>query len=459
MFYIQLILGKIIVFLIKIIDKNRGTDLPGKIILKINKKFPLGFKSIDYDKVVFITGTNGKSTTTNIVSHVIKESKKNVLANLEGANLIAGITTSLIKNAKLNGRLKSEYFVFEIDERSLKGIYDVIPAKHLVITNLQKDQSHRNGDPDFIYRKVKEVVNNDMTLYLNNEEPRSKSFEDFSKNVKYYGVDKNEFSRKHDGPLDITMPCPKCNHKIHFDYFNIDNVGKFSCLNCSFKSEENLKHSLSDIDFEKEIFKYEGENFSMPYNVPFMLYNYSLCILLCENFGISKEDIKKAFQTFINVGGRIENIRYKGKSLKYIRIKQENPETLQSALDIVAADKKEKTFILGLCIIKDEHPFYTNTFYAYDCNFTPLVNSGIKKYIAFSKYVSYDTANRFIYEGVDRKDIATLNTDDVKIILDEVDKAGCDNIYLITWLKTFNDIKKYVKENNLENKPMEENNG
>ena len=77
------------------------------------------------------------------------------------------------------------------------------------------------------------------------------------------------------------------------------------------------------------------------------------------------------------------------------------------------------------------------------------INSNIKKYIAFSEYVCYDTANRFIYEGVEKDKIDILNTDDVEKILEKVDEAECKNVYLITWLETFIDIKNYVKKNNL----------
>ena len=449
MFIIEMIIAKLIIVLINIVDKTRGTDLPGKIALKMNKNFTKGFRNLDYDRIIFITGTNGKSSTMNLVHHVLKSNGYSVAANLEGANLIAGITTTLIKNSTITGKVKPEYFIFEVDERSLQRVHEAVPARHMVITNLQKDQVHRNADPDFIYRKVKKVVNEDMHLYLNNEEPRSKSFEDFARDVTYYGVERNERSWVDEERYAVTMPCPKCSHRIIFDYFNVDNVGRFRCSNCGFKSESDTRFIMRDADFEKAEFTFEGNVYTMPYNVPFMMYNYSLAVALGTNLGLSSNEIQHAFDTFVNIGGRIETIKYKDKELKYIRIKQENPETLQSAIDVVANDKSEKTFILGLCIIKDEPPHYTNTFYSYDCNFSELVNSNVKRYIAFSEYVSYDTANRFIYEGVDPDDIDILNTDDVSEILAKVDEAGSNNVYLITWLETFIAIKKYVKENNL----------
>ncbi len=135
-----------------------------------------------------------------------------------------------------------------------------------------------------------------------------------------------------------------------------------------------------------------------------------MCLLCCiimpepsqwQTLGLSIESIASAFSTFINIGGRIETLRYGEKDIKYIRIKQENPETLQSALDSVAADKTEKVFVLGLYEIVDFVPHYTNTFYAYDCDISKLIESNVKKYICFSEYVCYDAALRFLHEGVE----------------------------------------------------------
>lgn len=444
-FVTELFFAKIIVFLINIINSKKGTSFPGKIINKIDVNFIGKFKGIDLNKVVFITGTNGKSTLTNLLYHILEKNGLNVISNKEGANQKCGIATTLIKNATILGKVKGEYFIFEIDERSLYQIYPYIKARHMVITNIQKDQVQRNGDPDYIVRKLREVINSDMTLYLNNDEPRCKSFEDLSENTVYFGVDKNSQSFVKNGFLDISMPCPLCGRRIEFSYLNVDNIGNFYCPSCGFASQKIPNIKAVDINFEMDRFSINNQIFQMPYNVPFMLYNYSGAVATALSLGLKIEDIAAAFASFKNVGGRIESIIYRKKVIKYIRIKQENPETLQSALDSVANDKNEKVFVLGLNEIVDFDPHYTNTFYAYDCDLKNLINSNVAKYVCFSKYVCYDTALRFIYEGVDEKKIIILPTKDVDILLDAIDKLECSNIYLITWLKTFNQIKEYIR--------------
>ena len=146
------------------------------------------FKGIDYAKVLFITGTNGKSTTTKLITHIFRSSGKKVIANLECANLIYGIATALSKASSLTGRISADYIIFETDERYLPIILKQLPAKNIMITNLQKDQVQRNGDPDFIYRKVFEAVGDDVRLFLNNEEPRTKAFDSKAGEIITYGV-------------------------------------------------------------------------------------------------------------------------------------------------------------------------------------------------------------------------------------------------------------------------------
>ena len=143
----------------------------------------------------------------------------------------------------------------------------------------------------------------------------------------------------------------------------------------------------------------------------------------------------------------METLNFKSKVNKYIRIKQENPETLQTALDYISQDKTKKIFLLGLEEIKDFEPFYTNTFYAFDCNIDKLIDSNVERYICFSEAVAQDSANRLIYGGVPKDKISVLPSDDDDVIMKELDKYDIDNVYLITWLKKYHELDKYIKNN------------
>ena len=179
-FLLTLWISKLIVFAVNLVDKKRGSSYSGKIAIRLMPDFVAHFKNINYDKVYFISGTNGKSSTTNLLNHTLLSAGKTVACNTEGANMMSGVATTLIKNSSLSGSLNKEYMVLEIDERSFPAIHKVLPGRNLGLTNLQKDQVQRNGDPDFILRKFRVAITEDLTLYLNNEEPRSRSLEDYA---------------------------------------------------------------------------------------------------------------------------------------------------------------------------------------------------------------------------------------------------------------------------------------
>ena len=58
---------------------KKGTALPGKVALKFNPNL-LEELSKKCDKIVFITGTNGKTTSNNLSTHVLKGGFNDVLS-------------------------------------------------------------------------------------------------------------------------------------------------------------------------------------------------------------------------------------------------------------------------------------------------------------------------------------------------------------------------------------------
>lgn len=440
-FIIALWVGKFLSKVIGRMNKERGTNYPGKIAFKISKDFIKNFKNINYDKVIFITGTNGKSTSNNMIVNGLEKSGHKVCTNLAGANLITGIATALIKDSTMFGKIKSEYCVFETDERYMQSIYNSLPTKNIAITNIQKDQVQRNGEPDFIYKKIKNVISKDIKIFVNNDEPRAKSLEDFAKETVYFGINKNDKSFIKDEmfnkTLNVTMPCPKCNHKLEFDFYNIDNVGRFKCTHCDFKSEEKPNYLMESIDFKRGKIVVNGEKYGIKLLKSFFLYDYLLAVSVLREWGITPFEIQHSFDLFKLEGGRAEDLEVGNKILKYVRIKQENPETLQSAYNDVAEDDRSKIVMIGLLKIEDIIPNYSNTFYNFDCDVENVEQSNVERYLVFGEGVAYDTALRLKYAGVDESKIDVLDSSDPNTIFNKVTAYENDNIYLITWLHEF----------------------
>lgn len=446
-----LLTGKIGAFAISLIDKNRGTIWAGKKAMKIDPDFFSGLSGMDPSKVLFVTGTNGKSTVTNMIVHILTSHGYTVTSNTGGANLISGVAAALVKGADLKGRISSDFCVFETDERYLHQIREQVPCANLLVTNLEKDQVQRNGDPDFVYSKIAAVADAfDMRLFLNGSEPRSCSLSDYSDKVVFYSADRHSRAFTKDDTF-VTLPCPKCRSRIVFDYYNNDGMGSYRCEKCGYTNNNGRTepdYEVSDVDFDNRTFTINGTEFTMPYDQSYMLYNYAAAVAVCKELaGISEADSAEALSSFTLPEGRIENFEYNGAEIKYFRFKQENPETLQNFLNEAAADPSEKVIIIGFGTVNDYDPYYINSFYAFDCDYSVLADANVRKIIFVTDTIAYDAANCFIYGGFDPSKIEVIPTSDVKEILDAAASCGCTNIYLTVKMYLFEQMKDYVRKN------------
>ena len=58
-------------------------------------------------------------------------------------------------------------------------------------------------------------------------------------------MEKNSKTFTKDDFYTVTLACPKCSHKINYEYYNIENIGKFHCTNCDYKSVKKANTTKS----------------------------------------------------------------------------------------------------------------------------------------------------------------------------------------------------------------------
>ena len=126
--------------------KRGGTALPGLLVEKIYDNF-LGYVSQYIKNSIFISGTNGKTTTARLIVNMLKKGNMKVINNLAGSNLKRGIISAIIPYLTLRGfKSDVDYAVFECDEFALDTIVKDIQPKVLILNNLFRDQLDRYGE-------------------------------------------------------------------------------------------------------------------------------------------------------------------------------------------------------------------------------------------------------------------------------------------------------------------------
>ena len=142
-FLFSLYAAKLIKFGLNITKLSAGTSIIGKIVLKLCPDF-LSHTNKYIKTKINVTGTNGKTTTSGLISHLLKESGNSVINNALGANMIQGVVNAIA--LQLNPLKKYNYSVIESDEAFLEVIYDKFEADYLLVTNLFRDQLDRYGE-------------------------------------------------------------------------------------------------------------------------------------------------------------------------------------------------------------------------------------------------------------------------------------------------------------------------
>ena len=165
-FYLSLIIARCAYLGIKILNKSSGTSFVGMLVLKICPDFLKYCPKYIKKRIVTITGTNGKSTTSGIIAHILETAHQNVIHNLKGANMLTGVAN--VFALCVRPFIRFDYAVIESDEAYLSKLYDYINADYLVVTNLFRDQLDRYGELNttagFIKNAIDKIQDDTKTI-------------------------------------------------------------------------------------------------------------------------------------------------------------------------------------------------------------------------------------------------------------------------------------------------------
>lgn len=392
---IAILSTKISSFLLHLI--HRGGSLPGSIGLKL---CPAILNKLNIKcPVILVTGTNGKTSTSNMIAELFENAGHNVISNRKGDNLRAGITTTLLTNATITGNVKAEAIILEVDELNIPYIITSLPVTALVVTNFFRDQLDRAREMEQLIVKIETAIKDyDGTLVLNGNDPNVVRLRNAAPmaSVSYYGVNRCESSTEDTKEASEGKFCPSCGSKITYDFYQYSHIGNFHCTSCDFKTPE-LDTAGEVISIPNRTFRFDDMEFHAPQGGLYTIYNCMAVVCIAHLFHI---DAKYAKQTFNNVKvpeGRNETFTFHGQKCVLNLVK--NPTGANEVMKVIEEDTGDKTILI---VLNDNAQDGTDISWIYDTFFEKLIKDSTQ-HIICSGTRAYDMALRLKYGGYQKE--------------------------------------------------------
>lgn len=369
--------GKTLSQLSQILNLGNGSTWPGHIALFFHKNFISQQASNNNLKTIVIAGTNGKTTTSKLIKHLLESAGKKVIHNESGANLLNGIASSLILNTNAKGNINAEFAIFEADENTLPLLLQEITPDYIVLLNLFRDQLDRYGEVDSIAKNWDKAIKKlpaKTVLILNADDPEV-AYIGENKNVKilYFGLNLNGEKKSELEHAADSIYCPRCNSALTYSTTTLSHLGNWQCKTCSLK-RPSLTSSQVNV---------------YPLAGTYNRYNTLAAFLLVKTMGISEQTIDNASKTFTPVFGRQEILTYNDKNVQIFLSK--NPTGFNESLKTI------KTFGAKnvLFILNDNIADGRDVSWIWDIDTEILINSKIV--ITISGTRAYDMGLRIKY--------------------------------------------------------------
>jgi len=369
---------KLAIFASRLLGK-KGTSMPGQLAFKICPEILTLLAKQIKKEIIVVCGTNGKTTTNNLLAAYLTSEGNRIVCNALGANMIWGVCCAFAEACGIFGTLQADYACLEVDEASCLKVFRYLTPDTVVITNLFQDQLDRYGEVNLTADLIKRALDlaPDARLVLNGDDPLVAQFGRETRRPCYY-MCVDEPAAETSKNLDPQI-CVVCGHVLDYEYRHYSQLGKFSCSNCGFtRHKPDFRvHQVNTADGLCFALEYQGKtvDFSVQYRGFYNIYNivlsYAAAVLALDK----APDHQAVLQAYKPQIGRMEEFNI-GKRI--ILNLAKNPAGFNQAIATVADDPKEKDLLLAL---NDHESDGMDISWIWDVDFEQLQNAHVRKLI------------------------------------------------------------------------------
>ena len=395
---------------------RQGVTWAGKIALKINPDI-LEDLSSQVRKKIFVTcGTNGKTTTNNMLCAALENEGQKVVCNHTGSNMLNGVVAAFVLAAGPTGRLDADYACIEVDEASTRHVFPGLKPDYMLLTNLFRDQLDRYGEIDITMNILEEMIRTvpKMQVIVNADDALSAYLAMDSGNPYItYGISK-PVQKSAANEIREGRFCKKCG------FYHYSQLGDYKCPSCGFARPE-IKYDAHDVKVGDQLsFQVEDKHLTANYKGFYNVYNILAAYAAVCTAGFAGDHFQDMLQKFNPENGRMEQFRIMGTGVTLNLAK--NPAGFNQNISAVMQDTNPKDIIIA---INDNAQDGTDISWLWDVDFDLLGEESIRS-ITVSGIRCQDMRLRLKYVDIP----SILEGDVEKAIRDRV-KDGVGNLYVL----------------------------
>ena len=415
---------------------GRGSSLPGKVALRLCPDILTHVQLPQ--RIIAVTGSNGKTSTVEMIAAILRADGQQVVYNNEGSNQVDGVATAILSCCDFRGRLDADVLLVESDERYAAHSFRYFRPTEFVITNLYRDQLTRNGHSESVFDAILPAIHPETKLLLNADDPLVSCFAKDHPQVKWFGLERCTFSSDeptgvyHDGAY-----CPLCKAPMTYRFAHYNHIGDYTCSNCG-HSRHDTDYAVTDADLTQGILTIDGEvQVHLALRSIYNVYNILAAYAVCRECGVSAETIAGVIDNYILKNGRVVRFTIGSYDGTLLVSKHENSVAYDTNLRYIAALDQPCTVMVILDAVSRKY-FTSETSWLWDIDFELLNVPHVEKVLLVGQYC-HDLALRFSFTGIDPEKVEYHA--DINALAEKMKTEGAGKLYVVT---CFSDRQKFL---------------
>lgn len=432
--FLTILITKLLRFAGKLI--GRGSSKPGQVALKLCPDILSRMELPKY--IIAVTGSNGKTSTVEMIAHILTQNGLTVAWNKEGSNQIEGVTTLVLGSATLGGKVKADILLIESDERFARYTFKYIRPTHYVITNLYRDQLTRNGHPEWVYDALADSITDGTQLILNADDPLVSAFGQGREDVIWFGADK--LSTDTDELVSVYNDgayCPVCKAPMLYSTHHYNHIGHYRCTACGYHRHDT-QYTITAVDMDKGEMTIDGTHtITLALKSLYNIYNILSAYTVASIVGVDGAKIAADMNHYVLKNGRVITFSLGSRRGTMLTSKHENSISYDQSIRVAAAYKEGCDVLIIVDAVSRKY-FTSDVSWLYDIDFEMLGSDNIHQIVLAGKYVN-DLAVRFSYTDIPSERIKLFESIDEAA--DYLNSDRSEYIYVIT---CFSDKGKFL---------------